>query len=202
MNDRIPNRADIIPIGGVETTKQRQEVRCGGIFGIHGYTKNLFHLWRKEGNFPTPGLARQNTPAMGDYLRRVRRLRDSISRHRVTIGGDSKGEYLRSRVSISRIYLWFSQPTALGTLALHGDQLVNSPKGLRPSLFALQEIGIRKMKHQLHFAHTHPHWIPGQIPWISNTLAVWVGALYSGGAPKNPRTRGIPYQKRNNAASR
>lgn len=50
------------------------------------------------------------------------------------------------------------------------------------------------MEPQLVSAQRYKNLIPGQFPWIAHTLAVGVGAVYTGGVPVCPRTRGLPYQ--------
>ena len=81
----------------------------------------------------------------------------------------------------------------LGNLALKGDQLIMSLRGRYPALWALRELGFRKMQPRLMFAHIYHLWIPDKYQWIVNTLTVGVGAQYTGGCPVAPRIRGLPY---------
>ena len=50
------------------------------------------------------------------------------------------------------------------------------------------------MQSLLEFAPTYRDLAPEQFPWIVSTLAVCVGAVYNGGVPIFPRSRGFPYQ--------
>ena len=82
----------------------------------------------------------------------------------------------------------------LGGSARKGDSPITSLDGLYPKLCALQEKGLRDMGPKLQFACSYADIIPEQLPWIKSTLTVGVDAIYEGGIPVNPRTRGLPYQ--------